>query len=365
MPRPIVALAVTPTERQELERHLAQRKLPIDLKLRIQIILGCADGLGGDAIALALGITAQTVSKWRRRYAQFRFAGLSDAPGRGRARSISDEIVQCVVDRVRQTKPSDATHWSTRTLARELGSVSHSTVQRIWSTFGLKPHLQESFKLSTDPHFVDKVQDIVGLYMAPPERALVLCIDEKTQIQALDRTQRSLPLDFGHAESKTHDYQRFGTSSLFAALDVATGQVIGQLKRRHRSAEFIDFLNTVAKNVPSDQPIHLIMDNASTHKTDAVRAWFAKRPNFHAHFTPTSASWLNQVERFFSTLSEKWIKRGTHRSVQELEKSIHHYLREYNKTPKPFVWTKSADYILEKVKRAADKLMQGICETPH
>ena len=227
---------------------------------------------------------------------------------------------------------------------------------RIWRAFVLKPHLQETFKLSTDPHFVDKVRDVVGLYLSPPDRALVLCVDEKSQIQALNRTQPGLPLTFGKPATRTHDYKRHGTTSLFAALDVATGRVIGQLKRRHRSAEFLQFLGVIDATVPADQDVHLIMDNYGTHKTDAVRAWFAARPRYHVHFTPTSASWLNLVERFFSTLSEKWIKRNAHTSVKDLEQSIRDYLASYNEKPKPFVWHKSADHIIHAVGRAAEKI---------
>lgn len=235
----------------------------------------------------------------------------------------------------------------------EATGVSATSVHRIWRAFVLKPHLQDTFKLSTDPHFVDKVRDVVGLYLAPPDRALVLCVDEKSQIQALDRTQPGLPLTFGKPATRTHDYKRHGTTSLFAALDVATGKVIGQLKRRHRSAEFLQFLKVVDAAVPADQEVHLIMDNYGTHKTDAVRAWFAARPRYHVHFTPTSASWLNLVERFFSTLSEKWIKRGAHTSVKDLEDSIRDYLDRYNENPEPFTWHKSADQIIDSVGRAA------------
>ena len=240
-------------------------------------------------------------------------------------------------------------------MSAEVG-VSASSVHRIWRAFVLKPHLQDTFKLSTDLNFVEKVRDVVGLYMNPPDRALVLCVDEKSQIQALNRTQPSLPLTFGKPSTRTHDYKRHGTTSLFAALNVATGDVIGKLKRRHRSAEFLQFLNTIDGSVPTDLDVHLIMDNYGTHKTDAVRAWFAERPRYHVHFTPTSASWLNLVERFFSTLSEKWIKRGAHTSVKDLENSIKEYLERYNADPKPFVWRKSADQIIESVGRAAGKL---------
>jgi transposase len=353
--RPITKLELSDGERAELCDRLAVRKAAADEKLRIRIVLSCADGESGSCIAQRLKTSIQTVSKWRRRYQAYRFAGLTDAPRTGRPRTVLDEQVQAVVDKVRQTKPDDATHWSVRSMSAATG-VSAPTVHRIWRAFGLKPHLQATFKLSTDPYFVDKVRDVVGLYMAPPERALVLCVDEKSQIQALDRTQPGLPLTFGKPATRTHDYKRHGTTSLFAALDVATGKVIGQLKRRHRSAEFLQFLKTVDAAVPADLDIHLIMDNYGTHKTQKVRAWFAARPRYHVHFTPTSASWLNLVERFFGQISEKWIKRQAHTSVAELERSIEHYIDTHNADPKPFVWHKTADTILASVARAAAKL---------
>lgn len=353
--RPVTKLQITDAERAELTARLRVRKAPEDEKLRMRIVLDCAAGKSGKVIAERLQTTIQTVSKWRRRYEAYRLAGLTDAPRAGRPRSVDDERVQQIVDKVRQSTPADATHWSVRQMSRQTG-VSPATVQRIWHAFGLKPHLQETFKLSTDPHFVDKVRDVVGLYLAPPDRALVLCVDEKSQIQALNRTQPGLPLTFGQPATRTHDYQRHGTTSLFAALDVATGKVIGQLKRRHRSVEFLQFLKVIDGAVPKDQEIHLIMDNYGTHKTEKVRAWFAKHPRYHVHFTPTSASWLNLVERFFGQISEKWIKRSAHTSVAELEQAIRHYIDTHNADPKPFVWHKSADTILASVARAAAKL---------
>lgn len=354
--RPVAKLDITDTERAELIAHLAKRKGPADEKLRLRIILGCADGESGTTLAKRLHTSSQTVSKWRRRYAKYRLAGLTDAPRSGRPRTVSDEKVQEVVDKVRQRRPANATHWSVREMSRETG-VSPATVQRIWHAFGLKPHLEDTFKLSTDPHFVDKVRDVVGLYLAPPDRALVLSVDEKSQIQALDRTQPGLPLTFGKPATRTHDYKRHGTTSLFAALDIATGKVIGQLKRRHRSVEFLSFLKTIEASVPPDQDVHLIMDNYGTHKTDKVRAWFAARPRFHVHFTPTSASWLNLVERFFGQISQKWIKRNAHTSVADLEQSIRDYIDRHNANPKPFVWHKDADVILAKVERAATNII--------
>lgn len=355
MGRPAAGLNMSDAERAELKARLARRKWPSDEKLRMRIVMALAEGESSTSIAARLKTTAQTVSKWRNRFERYRVLGLSDAPRSGRARSVDDETIQAIVDRVRQTRPKNATHWSVRSMSAEAG-VSATTVHRIWRAFGLKPHLQETFKLSTDPHFVDKVRDVVGLYVNPPDRALVLCVDEKSQIQALNRTQPGLPLTFGKPATRTHDYKRHGTTSLFAALDVATGKVIGQLKRRHRSAEFLQFLNAIDASVPATIDVHLIMDNYATHKTDKVRAWFAARPRYHVHFTPTSASWLNLVERFFSALSEKWIKRGSHTSVADLEASIHHYLDNHNADPKPFVWRKTAHEILASVACAAKKL---------
>ncbi|MET4580418.1 IS630 family transposase [Ottowia thiooxydans] len=349
---PATQLQITDAERAKLKARLQVRKAPEDEKLRRRIVLGCADGQSGTVIARRLDTTIQTVSKWRRRYQAYRLAGLNDAPRASRSRSVGDQQVQQIVDKVRQNTPGNATHWSVRQMSRETG-VSPAKVQRIWHAFGLKPHLQETFKLSTDAHFVDKVRDVVGLYLAPPDRALVLCVDEKSQIQALDRTQPGLPLTFGKPATRTHEYKSHGTTSLFAALDVATGKVIGQLKRRHRSAEFLQFLKAINAAVPGQQEIHLIMDNYGTHKTEKVRAWLAAHPRYHVHFTPTSASWLNLVERFFSQLSEKWIKRNIHTSVNELEQSIRQYIDRHNENPKPFVWHTSADTILASVARAA------------
>lgn len=354
--RPPLGLQLSDEERTELRSRFNSRKGATDEKFRIRIILALAGGESSRVIAERMKTTAQTISKWRRRFEAFRLAGLGDAPRAGRGRRLSDEQVQEVIDRVRQTKPENSTHWSVRQMSEATG-VSATSVHRIWRAFVLKPHLQDTFKLSTDPHFVDKVRDVVGLYLTPPDRALVLCVDEKSQIQALDRTQPGLPLTFGKPATRTHDYKRHGTTSLFAALDVATGKVISQLKRRHRSAEFLQFLGVIDAAVPADHDVHLIMDNYGTHKTDAVRAWFAARPRYHVHFTPTSASWLNLVERFFSTLSEKWIKRGAHTSVKDLEQSIRDYLARHNENPKPFVWHKSADQIIDAVGRAAPRLV--------
>ncbi|MDT4821714.1 Integrase core domain protein [compost metagenome] len=357
--RPATPITLSESERAELLRRIAKRKGPADSRIRAEIILGCAQGESGTVIAHRLGIGVHTVSRWRLRFARLGLDGLNDEPRSGRPRSISDEQVQEVIDQVTQTKPEDASHWSSRSMSKAIG-ISPASVQRIWRAFGLKPHLERTFKLSTDPAFVDKVQDIVGLYLNPPDKALVLCVDEKSQIQALNRTQPCLPLAPGHPATRTHDYQRHGTTSLFAALDVATGEVIGRLKRRHRSTEFLAFLKEVDASVPGDMTVHLIMDNYATHKTDKVRGWLAAHPRYQVHFTPTSASWLNLVERFFSTLSEKWIKRQAHTSVKDLESSIEHYLATYNQDPRPFRWHKGAEEILASVKRAASVLSKKL-----
>jgi transposase len=310
--------------------------------------LGCAAGQSAPTIAAALRITRQTVGRWRGRFVAKRLDGLVDEPRPGAPRRITDAQVEQVIIDTLEKRPRDATQWSTRTLAKER-DLSHATIGRIWRAFGLQPHRSETFKLSRDPLFVEKVRDIVGLYLAPPDRALLLSVDEKSQIQALDRTAPVLPMTFGSPERRTHDYRRHGTTSLFAALDVATGKVIGQCHRRHRSQEFLQFLETIDASVSPDLDVHLILDNYGTHKTPRVRRWFIRHPRFHVHFTPTSASWLNLVERWFALLSEKQIKRGAHRSVRALETTIREYLAITNQRPTPFVWTKTADEILAKV----------------
>lgn len=350
--RPATPIALSEADKAELLRRVNLRKGPQDACTRAKIILACSEGESGNSIALRLGVSKDVVSRWRLRFSKWGLSGLNDEQRSGRPRTITDEQVQHVVEKVLQSKPEDASHWSTRRMSRETG-LSPASVMRIWHAFGIKPHLEKTFKLSTDPLFVDKVHDIVGLYLNPPDRALVLCIDEKSQIQALNRTQPGLPLAPGNPATRTHDYKRHGTTSLFAALDVATGEVIGRLRRQHRSIEFLSFLKEVDASVPADVPIHLIMDNYATHKTDKVKAWLAARPRYSIHFTPTSASWLNLVERFFSTLSEKWIKRQAHVSVKDLESSIEYYLETYNQNPKPFRWHKKAEDILGSVARAA------------
>ena len=350
MGRPKAEIVLNESERKQLEAWTRRRKTAQALALRSRIILECATGVDSKVVAQRLSVSQQMVSKWRNRFAANRLDGLLDAPRSGAPRTIDDARVDAVIARTLETVPKNATHWSTRSMAREMG-LSQTAVSRIWRAFGLQPHRQETFKLSTDPLFVDKVRDIVGLYLDPPLKAMVLCVDEKSQIQALDRTQPILPLAPGLPERRTHDYMRHGTTTLFAALDVATGEVIGELHRRHRSNEFLTFLRTIEASVPADLDIHLVMDNYGTHKTPKVRSWFARHPRFHVHFTPTSASWINQVERWFAELTEKQIRRGTHRSTRQLEQAIRDYLARYNDDPKPFAWTKSANEILASIER--------------
>jgi transposase len=356
--RPKATLVLTDTERDELLALARRRKTAQAAALRARIVLGCAEGAENNAVAESLSVTKQTVSKWRGRFVAFRLEGLLDAPRSGAPRTIDDARVEAVVAKTLESVPKGATHWSTRLMARDTG-MTQNAILRIWHAFGLQPHRQETFKLSTDPMFIEKVRDIVGLYMNPPLKAMVLCVDEKSQIQALDRTQPMLPLAPGLPARRTHDYVRHGTTTLFAALDIATGKVIGEMHQRHRSSEFLKFLRTIEANVPEKLDIHLVMDNYGTHKTDIVKRWLAARPRFHVHFTPTSASWLNQVERWFSTLTERCIRRGTHRSTRELERSIRGYLDINNAEPTPFSWTKTADDILASVERFCLRISQS------
>ena len=350
----IVELAAA--DRIELESLASRRKTAQALALRARIVLGCASGMHNKDVAAALGIDPVTVSKWRRRFLSDGLDGLRDEPRSGAPRTVDDTRIEAVIVRTLESLPGDATHWSSRGMARVSG-LSVSTVQRIWRAFGLQPHREGTFKLSTDPDFVDKVRDIVGLYMSPPAHAIVLCVDEKSQIQALDRSQPLLPMRPGQIAKRTHDYTRHGTTSLFAALDVATGRVIGKCYPRHRAAEFRKFLDEIEANVPADLDVHLVMDNYATHKTRIIRDWLAKRPRWHVHFTPTSASWVNQVERFFAILTERQIRRGVHRSLDALHKAITSFLDQHNAEPKPFRWTKSASDILASVERFCIKNM--------
>lgn len=355
-PKP-TAILLTDAERAKLLDWAKRPTSAQRLALRARIVLAATDGWSNAAIAAELRVTVPTARKWRDRFADRRLEGLADEPRPGPPRTITDAHVEAAVTRTLESRPTDATHWSTRTLASDLG-LSQTAVARIWRAFGLKPHLRESFKLSTDPFFVEKVRDIVGLYLAPPEKALVVCVDEKSQIQALDRTQPTQPVLPDRAEKTTHDYVRHGTTSLFAALNVATGPVIGECHRRHRHQEFVAFLDRLDADLVR-QPgtaIHVVMDNYGTHKHPRVREWFARHPDFVPHFTPTSSSWLNQVERFFAQLTDRRIRRGAFRSVPELERAIEDYLRTHNRTPRPFVWTKNADLILDKVRKLAERL---------
>ena len=344
------SIVLTAAEREELERWSRRPKTSQALALRSRIVLACAEGHSCVAVAEDLGLGRGTVGKWRSRYAAKRGAGLLDEPRPGAPRSISDADVERVITMTLESRPQDATHWSTRSMAAACG-LSQTAVCRIWRAFSLQPHRSESFKLSTDPLFVEKVRDIVGLYLQPPERALVLCVDEKSQMQALDRTQPLLPMRPGQVERRTHDYVRHGTTSLFAALDVKAGTVIGQCRQRHRAQEFRDFLDTIDRAVPADLDVHLVLDNLSTHKTPAIRRWLARHPRYHLHFTPTSASWLNQVERWFALLTQRQLRRGVHRSTRELQAAVMRYVALSNAAPKPFVWTKTADQILENLGR--------------
>lgn len=342
-------LMVSKLQKAELERlaRLARQSRPVAFRARI--ILDCASGRSNSAVATRLHTTGFTVGLWRSRFIAEGIAGLGDEPRPGAPREIGDEKVEQVV---RLTLEKTPKHWSSRMLAARTG-LSQSTISRIWRAFGLKPHRTEGFQLSSDPLLVDKVRDIVGLYLEPPHHALVLCVDEKSQIQALSRTQPVLPMRAGQLERRTHDYQRHGVTSLFAALDIATGNVLGKCYRRHRSVEFLDFLKRIDVAVPPDLDLHLVLDNYGTHKTARVRHWLQKRSRYHLHFTPTHASWLNQVERWFALLTQRQIKRGSHRSVQELEAAIQEFIAAHNQQPKPFRWTKSADQILASIARFA------------
>jgi len=318
-------------------------------------VLLAAEGLTNTAIAERLGVHRPMVTKWRSRFAEHRLDGLTDEPRPGRPRTVTDEQVEEVIVRTLETTPRDATHWSTRSMARELG-LSQSAVLRIWRAFGLQPHRQETWKLSKDPLFVAKVRDVVGLYLNPPERAVVLCVDEKSQIQALDRSAPILPMLPGVPERATHDYKRAGTSSLYAALDLTTGKVIGRLHSRHRAIEFKKFLQTIDREVPAGFDAHLVLDNSSTHKTPAIQKWLAAHPRFILHFTPTSSSWLNLVERCFAELTTKKLRRGAHRSVRQLNSDIRAWIETWNDDPKPYIWTKTADQILESIARYCNRI---------
>jgi transposase len=346
MPGARVEVTLTEEEREVLERWARRPKSSQALALRCRIVLAAADGEPSVDIAERLGVNPSTVGRWRGRFARMGLDGLHDEPRPGQPRKITDAEVERVIVKTLEEQPPNATHWSTRSMATATG-LNQTAISRIWRAFGLKPHQAETFKLSPDPQFIDKVRDVVGLYLNPPDAAVVLCVDEKSQIQALDRTAPVLPLMPGVPERRTHDYVRNGTTNLYAALDVASGQVIADMTPRHRAEEFRRFLNLIDASVPEGFEVHLVLDNSSTHKTPSIQRWLVRHPRFHLHFTPTYSSWLNLVERWFAELTTKWIKRGTHRSVRELVRSIRTWITNWNDDPKPFVWHKSADEILE------------------
>ena len=357
MGKAAVSISLSDVERAELERLVRGQKTGQALARRARIVLAAAEGQENKDICGLVGADANTVGKWRRRFSADRLDGLYDEPRPGAPRQIGDDAIAETIRMTLETTPKDATHWSLRAMAKVTG-YAPSTIHRIWQAFGLQPHRTESFKLSNDPLFVEKVRDIVGLYMTPPDRALVLCVDEKSQIQALDRSQPMLPMRPGQVERRTHDYKRHGTTSLFAALDIATGAVIGRCYPKHRSAEFRKFLDQIEANVPADLDVHLVMDNYATHKTKMIRDWLLKRPRWHIHFTPTGASWINQIERFFALITEKQIRRGVHQSTKDLEADIRTFIETHNSAPKPFRWTKSADDILKAVERFCLRTLQ-------
>lgn len=356
MARPKPELVLSEDERQKLTTWANRPKSSQRLALRARIVLECAADPSNKAVAARLHVCNATVGTWRSRFVAKRLGGLADDPRPGAPRTVTDAEVERVITRTLETKPANATHWSTRTMAKAAG-MSQSAVGRIWRAFELKPHRRETFKLSTDPFFVEKVRDVVGLYLSPPEKAIVLSVDEKSQVQALDRTQPILPMTPGQAERGTHDYVRHGVTSLFAALNVATGEVIGKCHRRHRHQEFLKFLDHVDGTLVKEPgvSIHLILDNYATHKTAKVKRWLLKHPDYHLHFIPTSSSWLNQIERFFAEITEKRIRRGAFKSVASLEKAIVDYLAAHNADPKPFAWVADADSILDRIKKVCER----------
>jgi transposase len=363
--RPKVELVLSDVERETLTRWSRRPKTAQALALRARIVLACAEGADNNQVAAALGIWPQTVGKWRARFIKDRLDGLSDEPRPGAPRKVTDEQVEAVIVKTLEEAPTGGdTHWSTRSMARAMG-MSQTAISRIWRAFGLKPHMVESWKLSTDAQFIEKVRDIVGLYLDPPQGAMVLAVDEKSQMQALDRTAPVLPMMPAVPGRQTHDYIRHGTTSLFAALDVATGKVIGQHQRRHRHQEFLRFLKTIDANTPRELDLHLICDNYATHKTPAVLTWLAAHPRFHVHFTPTYSSWLNIVERWFAELTNRKLRRSAHRSVAQLEADVSAWIAAWNADPKPFIWTKTADEILANLAGYLTRLSQSISDSGH
>ena len=357
-PNVAVEIELSDQERAQLEAWTRRRTSAQALAQRSRIVLAAAEGLKNTEIAERLGISRNMAATWRSRFAEHRLDGLTDEPRPGRPRTITDEQVDAVITTTLETTPKDATHWSTRSMAKEVG-LTQTAVSRIWRAFGLQPHRQESFKLSRDPLFIEKVHDVVGLYLNPPERAVVLCVDEKSQIQALDRTAPILPMLPGVPERATHDYRRAGTSSLYAALDLTTGKVIGRLHSRHRAIEFKQFLQTIDREVPDELAVHLVLDNSSTHKTPAIRSWLAAHPRFVLHFTPTSSSWLNLVERWFAELTTKKLRRGAHRTVRQLNADIRAWIDTWNDNPRPLVWTRTADEILDAIARYCTRINES------
>jgi len=353
--RPTKPLNVTSEEREKLTMLARRPKTGQAMAMRARIVLGCDEGLANDAVAKRLQITGATVCKWRERFRVSRLEGLLDEPRPGAPRSITDKQVEAVVTKTLESMPANSTHWSTRLMAKKTG-LSQTAIVRVWHAFGLQPHRVENFKFSKDPQFVEKVRDIVGLYMNPPDRAIVLCVDEKSQVQALNRTQPILPLAPGVPARQSHDYERHGVTSLFAAMDVASGVTISNCYRRHRHQEFLRFLNDVDANLPRGLEVHLVMDNYGTHKVSKVRGWLARHPRYHVHFTPTSGSWLNLVERLFAEVTERCVRRGSHTAVAQLEKAMLSYLDKRNRKPTPFIWKADADLILGKVERLCQRI---------
>ena len=351
----MTAVVLTDEERETLQRWARRAKSSQALAQRCRIVLGCAAGKSNKEVAADVGVWPQTVCKWRQRFLASRLDGLTDEPRPGAPRTIDDVRIEQVVVDTLERQPADDTHWSRASMAKESG-LSKSTVGRIWKAFGLKPHLIDTFKLSNDPQFIDKVRDVVGLYVDPPEKALVLCVDEKSQIQALDRSAPVLPMMPGLPERRTHDYIRHGITTLFAALDVASGQIYGSIHRRHRAVEFKKFLAKLDAQIPAELDVHLICDNLATHKTPAIRTWLARHPRFHLHFTPTGSSWINQVERWFGLLTDQLIRRGVHKSVAALEHDVREWINNWNKDPNPFVWTKTAEDILQSLAKYIAKI---------
>ena len=351
-----VAVVLTPDEREVLERNVRRRKSSYALAMRSRMVLLAADGLTNEAIAERVGVWGITAGRWRSKFARLRLEGLLEEPRVGRPREIGDERVEAVIVATLESKPEGATHWSTRSMAKKMG-LTQSAVSRIWRAFGLQPHRSEVFQLSADPQLVEKVLDVVGLYLDPPDNAVVFCVDEKTAVQALERSQPLLPLQPGQPERRSHDYFRHGSLDLFAALNIATGKVIGRMRARHRSVEFVEFLDTIEQEAPSGLAVHVVLDNLSTHKTPRVQRWLQRHPRFHLHFTPTHSSWINQVERWFAGLTERQLRRNSHRSKHELRRAIEAYIDTCNANPRPFVWVKTADRILQSIARFSQRTL--------